>query len=116
MKKILTFLTLMLLTLTTLFAQSNDKISYQAVIRNSANQLVVNSEVNVTISVANSQGGSAVYTETHTVTTNENGLMSLLVGEGTLVSGSWSDIDWSSAYALIPAHSSLQSAREKSPT
>ena len=98
MKKILTFLTLMLLTLTTLFAQSNDKISYQAVIRNSANQLVVNSEVNVTISVANSQGGSAVYTETHTVTTNENGLMSLLVGEGTLVSGSWSDIDWSSAY------------------
>lgn len=98
MKKILTFLTFMLLSLTTLFAQSNDKISYQAVVRNNANQLVVNSQVNVTIAVANSQGGEAVYKETHTVTTNANGLMSLLVGEGTVVSGNWSDINWSSAY------------------
>nr|MCR4964408.1 hypothetical protein [Bacteroidales bacterium] len=98
MKKLFTFLMMMLLTLTTLFAQSNDKISYQAVVRNSNNELVVNEAVTVTISVANSEGGAAVYTETHNVTTNANGLMSLLVGTGTVTSGAWSDIDWSSAF------------------
>ncbi len=98
MKKLFTILTMMLLSLTTLFAQSNDKVSYQAVVRNSNNELVVNQAMTVTISVANEQGGAAVYEETHNVTTNTNGLMSLLIGAGTVTSGNWSDINWSTAY------------------
>jgi len=82
----------------TLFAQSNDKISYQAVVRNTSNQLVVEKTVDVTIEVKNSQNGPAVYKETHTVTTNANGLMALLIGDGTPVEGEWGDINWNSAY------------------
>ncbi len=42
-----------------------------------------------------SAGGSAVYVETHTPTTNVNGLASIGVGTGTVVGGTFSNISWS---------------------
>jgi len=77
----------------------NGKISYQAVVRNSANQLVYDQDLTVTVGIANSESGTAVYTETHATHSNANGLISLLIGDGTSVSGSdWNAIQWNSAW------------------
>ena len=75
------------------------KLSYSAVVRNSANELVANQTLTVTISIANSNGGPAVYSETHSgVQTNQNGLLTLVIGDGGSQAGSMSDVTWSTAY------------------
>ena len=74
------------------------KLSYSAVVRNSANELVANTNLTVAISIANSNGGNAVYSETHNVTTNQNGLVTLTIGDGTNQQGSMSAVTWSTAY------------------
>ena len=94
MKKIITICAAILMT-ATVFAQSPDKMSYQAVIRNSSNTLVANSAVGMRISILQtSTSGIAVYVETQTPTTNANGLASIEIGGGTVVSGNFSTINW----------------------
>ena len=94
MKKIFTLI-ITILCATVLFAQAPEKFTYQAVVRNASNSLVANQNVSVRISILQgSATGSAVYVETQTVTTNVNGLMTLSIGEGTEVSGTFSGIDW----------------------
>lgn len=78
-------------------AQAPNKMSYQAVIRDASNNLITNTSVGVRVSILQgSSTGTAVYQETHTVTTNINGLVSLEVGAGTVISGTFSSIAWSS--------------------
>lgn len=84
-------------SVTALLAQNNGKISYQAVVRNSANELVVNTELEIVVSIANSENGQTVYSEKHTVTSNANGLVSLMIGDGDVLSGSWDAVNWRSA-------------------
>ena len=95
MKHIVYFFFGFLLSLST-FAQAPSKMSFQAVIRNSSNQLVVNQTVGMRISVLQgSSNGTAVYVETQAPTTNTNGLVSLEIGNGTTISGNLGAIDWS---------------------
>ena len=77
----------------------NNKLSYQAVVRNSANELVANENITVVISILNGTTADApvAYSEQHTVTTNQNGLMSLLIGDGTNQTGSFADVQWANA-------------------
>lgn len=78
------------------FAQTPEKMSYQAVIRNSSNTLVTNSLIGMRISILQtSPSGTAVYVETQTPTTNANGLVSIEIGNGTVISGNFSSINWS---------------------
>jgi len=76
-------------------AQSPQGFTYQAVVRNSANDLVINQQVGMRVSIRQTTaGGAVVYQETHTPTTNQNGLVTLNVGSGTVVSGTFATIDW----------------------
>jgi hypothetical protein len=101
MKKIFTILTAVLLT-ATLWAQSPEKMSYQAVIRNSNDALVTNQSVGMQISILQSSaGGTVVYMETQTPTTNTNGLVSIEIGGGTVVNGNFSAIDWANGPYFI---------------
>lgn len=94
MKKIFTIAASLILTLT-ISAQAPEKMSYQSVIRDANNLLVTNQTVGVQISILQgSVSGTAVYTETHTPTTNINGLIALEIGAGTIVSGTFNSIDW----------------------
>jgi len=75
----------------TLFSQSTEKMSYQAVIRNSSQQLVINSKVSIRISILQgSADGNVVYTETFSPTTNANGLISIEIGSAP----GFNAIDW----------------------
>ena len=77
-------------------AQSPEKMSYQAVVRDGSNNLVKNTSVGIQISILQgSASGAPIYVETHTPTSNANGLITIEIGGGTFVSGSFATIDWS---------------------
>jgi hypothetical protein len=83
-------------------AQAPQKMSYQAVIRDNSNTLVTNQVVGMRISILQgSANGSASYTETQTPTTNANGLVSIEVGAGTVVSGTFAAINWTNGPYFI---------------
>jgi hypothetical protein len=94
MKQILSLLIAIAFT-SALCAQAPSKMSYQSVIRNSNGQLISNGNVGIRITLLQgAANGSVVYAETHTKTSNANGLVSLEIGGGTVVSGSFSSINW----------------------
>ena len=87
----------MLFTSLTLWAQAPQKMSYQAVVRDASEVLLTETTVGMQISILEgSPTGTPVYVETHTPTTNTNGLATLAVGEGSVVTGDFSMIDWGS--------------------
>ncbi|MBR6132383.1 MAG: hypothetical protein IKQ20_11055 [Bacteroidales bacterium] len=98
MKRLFTLIAVLFLAMVAAFGQNN-KLSYQAVVRNSANELVANENITVVISILNGTTADApvAYSEQHTVTTNQNGLMSLLIGDGTNQTGSFADVQWDNA-------------------
>jgi len=72
------------------------------VIRNSVDALVVNQAVGMRISILQTTAiGTAVYVETQTPTTNINGLVSLEIGTGTPVTGTFAGIDWAAGPYFI---------------
>jgi len=89
MRKGLTIIVAILLTASMFLpqqasAQSPDKMSYQAVIRNSSNALVPSTQIGIEFNIRQgSVTGTVVYTETQTPSTNANGLVSTEVGGGT---------------------------------
>ena len=89
------FICLVLSTATYLSAQSPPYLSYQAVIRDNTGNVLVNDEVTVKFSVLiGAAEGEAVYSETHTKTTNAFGMLTLVVGDGTNKVGKLETIDW----------------------
>ncbi|MBN2214039.1 MAG: hypothetical protein JW723_07335 [Bacteroidales bacterium] len=101
MKKLIIIFTSLLLTANG-WAQSPEKMSYQAVIRNSSDELVTNQQVGMQISILqDSATGTAVYVETQTPATNGNGLVSIEIGNGTVLSGDFATIDWTSGPYFI---------------
>jgi hypothetical protein len=107
MKQVFTFLVAVLLT-ASVFSQSPQKMSYQAVIHNSSNQLVINTQVGMQISILQgSANGTAVYVETQTANTNANGLVSLEIGCETPVTGTFATINWANGPYFIKTETDL---------
>ena len=93
MKKTI-ILTLLLVSILT-FAQVPQGISYQAIALNSSGNPVVSSNVGIRLSILdNSATGTVLYTETHTKTTNAQGLFNLVIGQGTPTVGTFASIKW----------------------
>ena len=103
MKKLLFFILLFFVGLTAAFAQvpTHEQLTYQTVVRNAQNQLVFNQN-NVTVKVyvcSDAAGTNVVYSETHTgLSTNANGMLSMMIGSVAPDEGTWAGIDWSTAY------------------
>jgi hypothetical protein len=96
MSKKITTLFIFLFVVSSFFAQVPQKMSYQAVIRDAQNQLIANNTVGMRLSILQgSSTGAAVYVETQTPVTNANGLISIEIGAGNVISGSFASIDWS---------------------
>lgn len=107
MKKTITILVALFIWLS-LAAQAPEKMSYQAVVRNTKGELVKKQTVGMKISIEKYVFGippryTAVFSETQTPVTDENGLISIAIGTGTLVSGSvlFKDIDWAGESMFI---------------
>jgi uncharacterized protein (TIGR02145 family) len=101
MKYLITSLIFTCLAFTS-FSQAPQKFSYQTVIRNSSNQLLSNQQVGIKISLLQgSETGIVVYSERHTPNTNSNGLATLSIGSGTILNGSFQNINWSSGSYYI---------------
>ena len=107
MKRLYTLLLLVVLTIN-LQAQSPEKISYQAIIRNTDSQLLTNQEVGIRISILQGTAdGTVVYEETQSQETNENGLVSLEIGTG--VSGDdFAALDWSDGPYFIKTETDVE--------
>ena len=94
MKKLYTLVVAAMITATT-FAQAPSKMSYQAVVRDASDVLVTNQAVGMQVSILQgSFTGTPAYVETHSPSTNINGLVSIEIGSGTVVSGTFNSIDW----------------------
>jgi len=79
----------------TVLAQVPQKMSCQAVVRNTGGSLVTNQSVGMKISILQgSPAGSVVYTEIRTPATNANGLISIEIGGGE----GFSSIDWANGH------------------
>lgn len=78
------------------YAQVPEKMSYQAIMRNGSGQILSNQAVAVRVSVLQgSPAGAAVYSERLTGNTNVNGLVTLEIGTGTVLTGTFNTINWS---------------------
>ncbi|MFN5845975.1 MAG: collagen-like protein, partial [Flavobacteriia bacterium] len=78
-------------------AQAPQGINYQAVIRNSNGTTVNNSTVGLRMNIIQgSAAGTVVYSENFSETTSNNGLVNLVVGQGTPLVGSFGSVNWGS--------------------
>ena len=102
MKKVILTICTFCLGLVTALAQPSSQnsipktMSYQAIIRNGSQGLVANGNITVRISIIKgSEFGSPAFVETHNSKTNSNGLVTLEIGGGIPIFGSFQTIDWS---------------------
>ena len=103
MKKTFTILAAVFL-MASAWAQSPEKMSYQAVIRNSSDALITNETVGMRVSILlGSQTGTEVYKEIYNPNpqTNINGLVTIQIGGGIPLTGVFANIDWTNGPYFI---------------
>jgi microcystin-dependent protein len=101
MKQLTTTLSVFLIACSAL-AQAPQNFSYQAIVRNSSNALVANAPVGMRIFILQgATNGTTSYSETHTTTTDANGMANILIGNGTPLVGTFSSIDWANGPYFI---------------
>ncbi|PJJ64437.1 beta strand repeat-containing protein [Chryseobacterium geocarposphaerae] len=107
MKKIL-FLLGIVLGFHIAFAQVPEKMSYQAIIRNATGQVLPNQSIAIKASILQgSPAGAAVYSERLTGNTNTNGLITLEIGSGTVLTGTFNTINWSTGSYYLKTETDL---------
>ncbi|MBO7495890.1 MAG: hypothetical protein J6T98_05010 [Salinivirgaceae bacterium] len=102
MRKLFTIAAAILLSVAT-FAQAPQGFSYQAVVRDAQNAIVANQPITVSITIlqgADLESATEVYSEQHSVKTNQNGLFTLVVGKGDSA-GSIRTVNWSKGNCYI---------------
>ena len=93
MKKL--FALLVLIATIAANAQAPQGFNYQATVRNSAGNLLLNQIVLVKFNVLqNSATGTIVYSESQSANTDDLGQINLVVGKGTATTGTFSTINW----------------------
>ena len=96
MKRHLLFLCGLILS-ASMFAQTPQGISHQAVMRDAQGDLIANSPIGIQVSILQgSMEGVAVYVERHEPVSNDNGLITYVIGQGAALEGSFETIVWGS--------------------
>ncbi len=95
MKKLLLSFGILTMAIICLNAQTPQSFKYQAVARDAIGNILADQNIGLRITILEgSAGGTSVYTETHIAHTNQFGLFSINIGQGTVVSGNFSNINW----------------------
>lgn len=77
------------------YTQVPEGINFQLVVRNFSNTLIANSGLSMRVQIKQgSASGTVVYAEKHSIWTNAQGLASFVIGQGALLSGNFSSINW----------------------
>ncbi len=80
-----------------LHSQSPQGIPYQAVMRNADGTVMASSAVNLTFMIHDgTANGTVVYQENHALTSNAQGLVNCVVGNGVVSEGNFNSINWGS--------------------
>lgn len=74
------------------FAQNG--INYKALIKDDSGNVMANTSVAVKFQILESDAQVNVYEELHSPTTNENGIIIVNIGEGTIISGVFEAVNW----------------------
>ena len=83
-------------------AQAPQAIPYQAVARDNVGNPIVNNLISLRFSIHDyMSGGPVVYKETHSVTTNALGLFTANIGQGVVITGTFSTIYWAGGFKFI---------------
>ena len=94
-KYILSILIAVVITGNLLHAQSPQGFNYQGVARNSMGTVLANKTISVRFLLHNTTpGGTVVYSEVHSITTDQYGVFAIIVGNGQSQSGTFSTINW----------------------
>lgn len=97
MRRFLLFVLISFLNIGIISAQSPDMFNYQAVARDDQGNIIENQSVGIKVSILKgSNTGTSIYEEEHTLTTTNQGIISFMIGNGSALSGSFSNIDWGS--------------------
>ncbi len=89
------FIFIALLFLQITLAQTPQSFKYQSVVRDANGNAMQNQAIDFKISILQTTStGTTVYSETFSTTTNDFGLVNLEIGTGTVISGTFSSIDW----------------------
>jgi len=99
MRRLLLLLLTAHYSLLTLFSQAPEKLTYQGVARNSSGETLKETNIEIKFGIhAGTAEGDLIWEETHAVMTNDFGLFTLMIGNGTTTGGgslaSFSDIEW----------------------
>jgi hypothetical protein len=78
-----------------------NKFTYQSVVRDTSGQLVTNQPVGMRLSLQRGPQMTNLYTETHQLTTNSNGLLTTTIGSGQPTQGMMDTIDWSGGMVYV---------------
>lgn len=99
MKKSIFFFVSALFMALSLQAQTPEKFNYQGIARDNNGEPMANQLLGIRIKILD--GSTAVYTETHHPTTNDFGLYTLAIGDGTPIAGTMGNVDWSTGNKFI---------------
>lgn len=95
MKKIIFVLTAIIIHFTSI-AQVPQGINYQAIVKNSAGELMINQNMSLRLCIRQgSSNGPISYQEIKSVTTNDQGLIHTVIGSGPTTIGTFTNLDWS---------------------
>ncbi len=98
MKKLVVFIFYLSITSILLKAQVPQSFNYQAVVRDANGNIIQNQQVHFRFSIIqDNANGTVVYQETQLTTTNNLGLVTLAIGQGTPTQGNFSSINWANA-------------------
>ena len=95
MKKSIITLTFLCVMGLSAMAQAPEGIKYQSVVRDAVGVIIADQSVSFKLSIHQTNAtGTVVYSETQTMSTNAYGLVSMVIGNGTVVSGTFATISW----------------------
>jgi uncharacterized protein (TIGR02145 family) len=78
-----------------IYSQTPYSIPYQAIIRNAFGNIISSQPVKLRFSIHDSiASGSIVFSETHTLSTNGQGLVNINIGQGSVQTGAFVSINW----------------------
>ena len=84
------------------FSQAPSTIPYLAIIRNVDGSIMSNASLMITLMIHDvTATGTVVYEESHTTSSNAQGLINISVGSGNATIGSFNAIDWGSSAKFL---------------